>query len=132
MRRNHRQRLFILAACVLLATLGCMLFTPPRGPLKFAPAVLPEAQVGMPYDARISISDNATPAGAFSISEGTLPGGVTLEKVEGEDAARISGTPQEAGTFTFRVFVWCYGTNVSGQVGEKEYTLTVRFPPAAA
>ena len=125
MRRN-RLWWFALAACVLLATLGCMLFTPPRGPLKFDPAALPDAQVGVPYETRISISDNATPAGAFSISEGTLPGGLTMEKVEGEDAARITGTPQEAGTFTFRVFVWCYGTNVSGQVGEKAYSLTVK------
>ena len=125
--RSKRQLWFILlAASVLLFTLACMLFSPPRGPLKFDPAVLPEAQVGVPYDAKISISDNATPAGAFSISEGTLPGGLTMEKVEGEDAVRISGTPQEAGTFPFRVFVWCYGTNVSGQVGEKGYTLTVK------
>ena len=125
--RSKRQLLFILlAGSVLFSTLACMLFSPPRGPLKFDPAVLPEAQVGVPYDTKISISDNATPAGAFSISEGTLPGGLTMEKVEGEDAARVSGTPQEAGTFPFRLFVWCYGTNVSGQVGEKEYTLTVK------
>ena len=126
MKRRPRFLLTLLAAGVLLSTLACMLFTPPRGPLKFEPAVLPEASVGVSYDAKIAISDNATPAGAFSVSEGTLPGGLVLEKIEGEDAARISGTPQEAGTFTFRVFVWCYGTNVSGQVGEKEYTLTVR------
>lgn len=116
----------LLVGVVLLWTLACMLFTPPRGPLKFDPAVLPDAQVGVPYEAKVSISDNATPAGEFSISEGTLPGGLTFEKIEGEDAARISGTPQEAGGFTFKVFVWCYGTNVSGQVGEKEYTLTVK------
>ncbi len=116
----------LLVGVVLLSTLACMLFTPPRGPLKFDPAVLPDAQVGVPYEAKVSISDNATPAGEFSISEGTLPGGLTFEKIEGEDAARISGTPQEAGAFTFKVFVWCYGTNVSGQVGEKEYTLTVK------
>ncbi len=116
----------VLMASLLMSTLACMLFTPPRGPLKFDPAVLPDAQVGVPYEAKVSISDNATPAGDFSISDGTLPGGLTLEKVEGESAARISGTPQEAGTFTFKIFVWCYGTNVSGQVGEKEYTLTVQ------
>ncbi len=116
----------LLLGSLLLSTLACMLFTPPRGPLKFDPAVLPDAQVGVPYEAKVSISDYATPAGDFSISEGTLPGGLTLEKIEGESAARISGTPQEAGSFTFRIFVWCYGTNVSGQVGEKEYTLTVQ------
>lgn len=126
MRSKRRLLSVLTGGLVLLSTLACMLFTPPRGALRFEPAVLPEARVGVPYDAKISIHDNATPAGAFSISEGTLPGGLTMEKVEGEDAARISGTPQEAGTFPFRVFVWCYGTNVSGQVGEKAYTLTVK------
>ncbi len=116
----------LLLGSLLLSTMACMLFTAPRGPLKFDPAVLPDAQVGQPYEAKVSISDNDTPAGDFSVSEGTLPGGLTLEKVEGESAARISGTPQEAGSFTFKIFVWCYGTNVSGQVGEKEYTLTVQ------
>ncbi len=125
MKAKHSLQSGLLAGILLLSTMACMLFTPPRGPLQFAPTALPDAQVGVPYEAKVSISDNATPAGEFSISEGTLPGGLTLEKVEGEDAARISGTPQEAGAFTFKIFVWCYGTNVSGQVGEKEYTLTV-------
>lgn len=125
--KRRRQLMFLwVAAGMLFSTVSCMLFTPPRGPLKFEPAVLPEAQVGVPYEARISISDNATPAGAFSISEGTLPGGLSMEKIDGDDAVLISGTPQEAGSFPFKVFVWCYGTNVSGQVGEKEYTLAVR------
>ncbi len=126
MKRKRQLPAALLMGSLLLPTLACMLFSPARGPLKFDPAVLPDAQVGVPYEAKVSISDNATPAGDFSISEGTLPGVVTLEKIEGESAARISGTPQQAGTFTFRVFVWCYGTNVSGQVGEKQYTLTVR------
>jgi hypothetical protein len=126
MKSKRKRTVLLVAAGLLLSTLACMLFTPPRGPLKFEPAELPEAQVGLPYEAHISISDNATPAGAFSISEGTLPGGLTMEKIEGEDAVRISGTPQEAGSFPFKVFVWCYGTNVSGQVGEKEYALTVK------
>lgn len=116
----------LLPALVMFATLGCILFTPPRGPLKFAPEALPDAKLGVPYDVKVSISDNATPAGEFSISEGTLPGGLALEKVEAEDAVRISGTPQEAGTFKFRVSVWCYGTNLSGQTGERQYTLIVR------
>jgi hypothetical protein len=47
-------------------------------------------------------------------------------KVEGEDdTAKISGVPEEAGTFTFTVRVWCYGTNVSAQQGEKEYSILV-------
>ncbi len=115
------------AAAVFLFTVSCFLFAAPRGPLKFEPAELPPAQVGVPYHAKVTISDNATPAGEFSISEGTLPKGLALNKVQGEEnAAHISGTPEETGTFTFRIFVWCYGTNVSGQTGEKPYSLVVK------
>lgn len=110
----------------LIFTIGCMLITPDRGPLKFTPDALPDAQLGAPYEATVVISDNVTPAGEFSISEGHLPAGVTLEKVQNDNAVRITGTPREVGTFKFKVSVWCYGTNVSGQTGEKEYTLTVR------
>jgi hypothetical protein len=55
-----------------------------------------------------------------------LPRSPTLERVQGEDSVRIVGTPAETGTLTFKVFVWCYGTNVSGQTGEKEYTIRVK------
>src|SRR5512138_1694319 len=126
MKAKRLLRSALLLGSLLLSTLACMLFTPARGPLKFDPASLPEAQVGVPYEAKISISDNATPAGSFSVPQGALPAGMTFEKIEGEDAALLSGTPREAGVFTLRVFVWCYGTNVNGQVGEKEYTLTVK------
>jgi hypothetical protein len=116
----------LLAGSALLLTISCSLLRAHRGPLKFEPAVLPDAQPGIPYEAKITIAGNLTPAGQFSISEGALPKGLTLEKVEGEDAARIFGKPEEAGTFHFKVFVWCYGTNVSGQVGEIAYVLVVK------
>lgn len=116
----------LLAVPALAIMLACMLFTPSRGPIQFSPAALPDAQVGVPYEARVTIRDNATPAIDFSLSEGALPPGLTLEKLEKQDVARIFGTPQRAGSFTFKVFVYCYGTNVSGQQGEQEYTLVVR------
>jgi hypothetical protein len=108
-----------------LFALSCYALTGGRGPLKFDPASLPDAQVGVPYDAKVTITQNVTPAGGFSISEGALPRGLTMEKVQDENSARISGTPEEAGTFTFKISVWCYGTNVSGQTGEMSYTITV-------
>jgi hypothetical protein len=100
-------------------------FGPTGGPLKFSPDVLPEAQVGSAYDAEIRIGLNNTPAGDFFISEGELPEGLEFAFLEGEDAATIAGTPVEAGTFTFTVSVWCFGTQVSGQTGEKTYSLVV-------
>jgi hypothetical protein len=117
---------FVLAVLAVGITAACMLFTPGRGPIKFFPAVLPDAQVGVPYAAQVSISDNATPAINIDISEGSLPPGLTMEKVENQDVARIFGTPQQTGTFKFKVFVYCYGTNVSGQQGEQEYSLVVK------
>ncbi len=123
---KNKPVIIVAATCVLLLSAACMLFGPVRGPLTFQPDTLPEAQAGIPFEARITISGNVTPAGQFSIAEGALPAGLTLEKVEGEDAARIAGRPQQAGRFKFTVYVWCYGTNVSGQTGQKEYTLVVK------
>lgn len=116
----------LLAVFVLWITASCFLITTPRGPIKFDPPVLPDAQVGVPYEAILTISGNVTPAIGFSTAKDALPKGLTLEKIGNEDRARISGTPQEAGTFKFKIFVWCYGTNVSGQEAEKEYSITVK------
>jgi hypothetical protein len=111
---------------MLLFSLSCALFGPRRGPLQFEPDALPAAQVGSAYEAKVSISDNATPAGQFSVPEGALPPGLTLETLQGKNTARIYGTPTQAGTYKFKIFVWCYGTNISGQTGEKQYTLVVK------
>lgn len=102
-----------------------VIFQPTRGPLDFRPDSLPPAQVGQEYSAPIAISQNETPVGEFFIAEGQLPAGMTLEQVEGEDTAVLSGIPEQAGTYTFTVSVWCYGTNVSGQTGAQEYQLLV-------
>jgi hypothetical protein len=78
------------------------------------------------YETEIHISQNDTPVGEFSISKGALPGGMELVRVAGEDTAKIKGIPEEDGVFTFTVSVWCYGTNVSGQMGQKEYSIIVK------
>lgn len=118
--------IMLVTAFTLFASASCMLFGPERGPLVFQPDSLPPAQTGVPYEVRISISGNVTPAGSFSVQENTLPPGLALEMLKGENAARIFGTPTAAGTYKFKVLVWCYGTNVSGQTGEKDYTLVVK------
>jgi hypothetical protein len=101
--------------------------TRPRPELIFSPASLPDAAVGTSYDAAISISQNVTPAGQFYLSKGDeLPPGLTLdEEITGGNTIHITGTPKKAGTYTFTVSVWCYGTSVSGQQGSKEYTIIV-------
>jgi hypothetical protein len=77
----------------------------------------------MMYEAEIHITQNNTPAGDISIASGTLPAGLEFIWVEGDDFAKISGITEETGTYTFTVAVWCYGTMVAGQTGEKEYRI---------
>ncbi len=116
----------LVLAFVVFATVACMcsIFNPSK-PLVFNPDKLPDAQVGVPYEATISISQNRTPVGDISVSEGTLPSGLELVYVRAEDTAKITGTPTQAGTFTFTISVWCFGTSVNGQTGEKQYTIVV-------
>ena len=86
---------------------------------------MPNGQIGVEYVSEILISDNVTPINSVFISDGALPAGLELVFVDGEDGAKISGMPVEAGTFTFTIFVSCKGTMVAGQTGEKEYTVIV-------
>ena len=122
---------------IVIASISCSSFgatptqqaTPrpvkPAGPLKFEPESLPPAQKDVMYEAEIHITQNITPVGDISISKGALPAGLELVKAAHEDTAKISGIPQEKGSFTFTVFVWCFGTMVSGQAGQKEYEIVV-------
>jgi hypothetical protein len=102
------------------------IFTPSTIPLKIEPDSLPNAQTGVEYMVDIRVSDNVTPLSSVSISSGTLPAGLELMFVDGEDGAKISGTPEETGTFTFTVFVSCKGTMVSGQTLEKDFQIVVK------
>ncbi len=134
--QNH---LLVFMLTLLMSTLACQLFSRPdsestpepffqntRPELVFTPDTLPDAEAGVPYEVIIQISQNETPVGDFLIVEVGLPDGLAYEFVEGEDNARIFGVIKESGTYKFKVSVWCYGTNVSGQTGEKEYTLLVK------
>jgi hypothetical protein len=115
-------------ACVRLtggqATPTTTLF-PVSKSLQIKPDALPNAQLGVKYETKIQISQNVTPVGDITIQQGTLPAGLQLEFLRGEDAAKISGIPDETGTYTVTLFVWCYGTMVSGQTVEKEYQIVV-------
>jgi hypothetical protein len=117
-----------LASIVALVTvIAACSSTPERPALKFSPDALPDASVGQPYEQRIEVSQNVTPVGGMSAPAEKLPAGLKVEKLEGSaNAGRIVGTPTAAGTSKFEVFVWCFGTNVNGQTGTKEYSLTVR------
>jgi hypothetical protein len=122
--RRHRGYIQAMIACsiALTAVFGCT----PRSALQFSPATLPAAQVGSPYAATITVSQAATPVGGASVQDGALPAGLDLALAkEPDNTIQISGTPTASGTFTFTIYVWCYGTNVSGQTATQEYTLAV-------
>ena len=113
----------IACAFVLTAVLGCT----PRPALQFSPATLPDAQVGSSYAATITVSQAATPVDGASIQDGTLPAGLELAVAkQPTNTIQISGTPTVAGTFSFTIYVWCYGTNVNGQTATQGYTLLVK------
>ena len=108
---------------MLTAVLGCI----PGSALQFSPATLPDAQVGSPYAATITVTEAATPVDGASVQDGALPAGLDLAATrEPINTIRISGTPTVAGTFTFTIYVWCLGTQVSGQTATQAYTLVVK------
>ena len=115
--------LIVAAVVALVAALACT----PRPALQFSPTTLPDARVGAPYVATITVSQTVTPVGGVSLQEGALPAGLDLSLArEPADTVQITGTPTASGTFRFTVYVWCYGTNVSGQTATQEYTLAVK------
>jgi hypothetical protein len=115
-----------IAMLALSLTLACFRDPRPRPALEFDPATLPAAQVGVRYEATITVSQNATPVYWMSVSDGALPDGLTLEYHEHDSFAKIVGIPTLAGTFNFTISAACLGTSVNGQMGQKEYTLEVK------
>ena len=121
--RINRRTIVSIASLLLLVTGACL--CSPRPGLDFLPDTLPDARVGSPYSVDILVAGNKTPVFQAGVSDGSLPGGLTLELIQTDHIIRLSGTPAETGNFTFTVSVSCYGTNVNGQTGEKKYTLVV-------
>ena len=121
---KHKRWVVISAAIlILLTTLACQILNTPS--LGFVPNAMPGARVGVYYYVIIKLANNRTPAGEFSISQGSLPKGLILQRITDQDAVLISGIPQEPGAFHFVLSVWCYGTNYSGQTGTKDYIIPV-------
>jgi len=115
-----------IAVLVLVVILACAPDRSPRPPLVFDPLELPAAQVGVAYEATITVSQNVTPVYWIARVEGALPDGLTLEYQENDSFAKITGTPTSAGTFKFAVGAACRGTSVNGQTGQMEYGMEVK------
>jgi len=136
--KNNKPFLLAIIVLILLASFACKALTPTAAaptpdyifpevttPLKIEPASLPKGQLGADYEVQIRVSDNVTPINSVFLSEDTLPAGLELVYVDGDDSFTIRGVPEETGSFTFTVFVSCVGTMVSGQTGQMEYTIIV-------
>jgi len=121
----HRNSFLIMLGglAVFLSTTFCIIT--PRPALQFLPEKLPDARVGQSFKVEIVISGNVTPVGNYSISAGALPPGLDLIWDEQNRTGKLTGIPAQAGTYQFTVSVWCLGTNVGGQTGDKRYSLVV-------
>jgi len=68
-----------------------------KPPLVLSPATLPNGSVGTPYGVSGFSATGGTPPYTFSVLQGNLPTGMTLNPSTGA----FSGTPQVAGLFSF-------------------------------
>lgn len=119
--QNHHRLLPLALLFIVVLACSCT-----SAPLAFSPTELPEAQVGQPYEVTIAISGNHTPVFLISVEGEELPPGLTLHYEANASTAEIKGIPEQAGEFDFTVRASCYGTNVSGQTGERRYRLLVK------
>jgi hypothetical protein len=85
-------------------------------PIVVSPATLPRARQRRAYSQTFTATGGFG-AHAFSVGAGSLPRGLTLAP-----SGVLSGTPRNAGAFTFTV----RATDADGAVGERQYTLRVR------
>ncbi len=118
----------IIVIALALATFSCNLFniSSKSDALQFSPDTLPDGQVGQAYKVVISLSNQRTPAFNIGASQERLPPGLTGAFDQDKQTYTLEGMPTQAGTFSLTVSAMCYGTNVSGQSGEKEYRLVIK------
>ena len=89
--------------------------------ITLAPAILPNASVGVPYTQAITAESGLAPF-TFSLSQGAPPAGLSLAP-----DGTLSGTPTGTGNASFTVSV----TDVGGVPGSRAYTLNVSCAPIA-
>jgi len=111
---------------LILSTPACRDDVTP--PLRFVPTELPEAQVGRPYQATITVVGNRTPVFRIEVVDGELPAGLALHYEPDDNFAEINGIPSVPGESEFTILAACYGTNVTGQTGQQHYELSVSGP----
>jgi len=83
---------------------------------------LPDATVGVTYDAQIPYQEGKTPVGGLTV-HGQLPPGIYFVD---SLAFRLGGVPTDTGTYAFTITGWCYGTNQAGQSDQQSYSIIVK------
>jgi len=126
-KRSCKPLLFLSLVICAFLVLGCDTIrqsaaqSSSQSPQKSAqsislPATLVAGSLDTSYQAVLSVSGGQAPY-HFFVAQGELPSGLVLDTVAGS----ISGTPTQAGSFTFKIFVF---SSLSSW-GEHSYTLTV-------
>ena len=85
--------------------------------LQIGTTLLPAGATGAYYDETISAS--GTGSTTFSVSNGALPNGLSLNASTGE----IKGTPSSSGTFTFTISV----TDSAGDMSSQTYSISIAY-----
>ncbi len=91
--------------------------------IRFSLSALPEARIGLPYPVFGILANGGAPPYSFVITGGNLPPGLSFADAFG--TGRISGTPTQAGVYTFTVTA----IDENGCAGAQNFTLTVRACP---
>ena len=118
----------IIVVALALVTFSCSLgnISLKSDVLQFSPDTLPGGQVDQAYKVVITLSNQRTPAFNMGAGDDHLPPGLKGAFDQEKQTYTIEGTPTQAGAFPLKISAVCYGTNVSGQTGEKEYQLVIK------
>jgi hypothetical protein len=81
-------------------------------------------EVNAPYEQPVTVSDGTSPY-TFSISNGSLPDGLSLTTTSGTSTA-LTGTPGESGTFTFDL----NATDSNSMVATQHESVTIASDPS--
>jgi hypothetical protein len=124
----------LLIAMIVAAALWYQRPTPGPASGALYPAELPSGRVGEPCEIFFEVAGSITPGSSFTLLAGALPAGLHLLPNPNAEAPgtaeanrpRITGTPTEAGTFTFRLRATTFGTQRPGLSAERDYEWLIR------